>query len=393
MKPPFLKFNSDLVKNKNLNRFDIPDWLPLIIMLIFIFAASSQALAEKKKKSKKTKHINAEFSLETTYDDNILKYSKKYLERFMNREDEGRFHIKTYDDIILNPALELGTSLKIFKKRKTDFTFKYSYNWYMVNNVKDWSMFYAGVEQDLTKKASFKLLYIYIPEFYVRHFRDVDYVDIYGYTPQTFVPFSFSKDNFGFWIQNTFFKSTRLRFYLYYSRYYHNSHYTEYDSKNLSYRIQIFQDITKNLRFDFSYEFSTSDAKGYDEAGETKAFSDDADATNEGDDFNLGLLWRLPRIKKHYNSLSLDVTYAKKYYTTNHFVELDEEHAGRVDKNIDYGISYRIKINKSMYLSAFYKWYSRDSNTTSDINSEYVSNEKDYRQSRVGLEYTWKFNF
>ncbi len=374
--------------NSHFNPFRVS----LILILILFLITGRQAYAEKKK-PKKPKRFDAEFSLETTYDDNILKYSQKYLDRFLNNEDEGRFHIKTYDDIILNPSLSLGTSFNIFKKRSTDISFKYSYNAYMVNDIKNWSMIYAGVEQNLTKRASFKFFYTYIPDFYVRHFRDEDWKNVYGYTPETFVPFSFAKNNYGFWIQNTFLKSTRIRFYFYYGQYFHNVHFTEYDCDNFSYRVQVFQKINKKLRFDFSWEFMTSDAKGYDQPGETKGTSDDADATNEGDEFNLGLNWKLPDIKKHDNDLDFNISFAKRYYTTDHYVEEDPEHAGRVDTNFDFNVRYRFKLNKSMNLSAYYQWHLRDSGTTSDYNREYVSNEKDYKQGQVGLEFAWKFKF
>jgi hypothetical protein len=36
-------------------------------------------------------------SLSPYYDSNILKYSNKYIERFKNGEDEGRFHIHSID--------------------------------------------------------------------------------------------------------------------------------------------------------------------------------------------------------------------------------------------------------------------------------------------------------
>ena len=366
-------------------------FLLLVIMLLVI--AVGQTAGQDSKTKKKKKYFNGTFSFETAYDDNILKYSQKYLDRFMNNEDEGRFNIETYDDLVINPALELGSYVNIFKKQKTEFTLKYSYNAFVVNNIKSWSMFYLGVEQNLSKRASFKFFYSYIPEFYVRHFRDKDWVPIYGYTPQTFVPFSFSKDNYGFWIQNTFFKSTRIRLYLYYAEYFHNSHFTEYDCKNYSYRLQLNQKVTKNFRFDFSYEFLISDAKGYDQPGETKETSDDADASHEGDEFGLGLSYKFPDIKKHDNDLSIDVDYAVRYYTTDNYVELDPEHAGRVDNMLSYAIKYRYRVKKNMYLTAFYRWNGRDSNTESPINSEYVSEEKDYRQGIVGLEYSWRFKF
>jgi len=53
----------------------------------------------------------AQIGLSTLYDDNILRYSDKYLGRFAWGEDEGRFHIETTDDLVLHTILRLERSL------------------------------------------------------------------------------------------------------------------------------------------------------------------------------------------------------------------------------------------------------------------------------------------
>ncbi len=380
-------------------------WQIHLILLIFLFFLSNGHVIAQEKSKKKSKPFDVEVSLASFYDNNILKYSDKYLELFKNGLDKARFHINTYDDIVFKPSLALDWTFNILKKQKSRISLDYSYSAYIVNDVKNWSMFTAGFQQYLTRRASFKVFYTYIPEFYVRHFRDEDLVNYYkklygyGYIPETFVPFSFAKDDFGFWIQNTIFKNTRIKLNFDYARYYHNLHYTEYDCKNFAYGFQIFQGITKNIRIDLGYEFGTSDAKGYDQTDavgyydptETKATSDDADATNEGDEFSLGIDWQLPAVFKLKNALDCGITFSKRYYTTDHYVEEDPEHAGRVDNNLYMRFGYNVKLNKSMDLSIFYKWYGRDSSTKSPLNSEYVSNEKDYKQSQVGLEFSYSF--
>jgi hypothetical protein len=72
---------------------------------------------------------------------------------------------------------------------------------------------------------------------------------------------------------------------------------------------------------------------------------------------------------------------------------LDPEHAGRVDNVLNLQVNYNVKLSKALELNAFFKWFGRDSRTTSDINSEYVSEEKDYTQYQVGLELDYGFKF
>ncbi|OYT12374.1 MAG: hypothetical protein B6I19_09910 [Bacteroidetes bacterium 4572_114] len=153
------------------NKYFQPHKLFLLLLALTVLLPAGGAFGqEKKKKKKKTKYFELRVGLAMVYDDNILKYSEKYLNRFMNGEDEGRFHIETYDDLIINPSLEVICRPKIFKKAKTRINASISPKIYAVNNIKDWLYWGVGFQQYITKSASIKILYSYIPDFYVRHF-------------------------------------------------------------------------------------------------------------------------------------------------------------------------------------------------------------------------------
>lgn len=363
------------------------------MLLPAIFLVSGPDGYSQSQKDKKEEHFEAEVSFSTIYDNNILKYSDKYLDRFMNRQDLGRFHIETYDDIILNQTAEIAATYRIIKKLKSKFNINFSASEYMVNDIKNWYYVSLGYQQYLTKRASFKFFYTYIPHFYVRHFRDEDWVEVYGYTPETFVQFAFAKDSYGFWIQNTFLKNTRVKLSLDYLKYYHNKHYTEYDCKNYVIGISLYQPVHEKLRLELGYEYEHSDAKGYDETGETKEMADDADGTYSEDGFVFGVNWQLPKIKKKKNEAVFRLSYQKRYYLSEHYLEEDREHTGRVDDNFQLALNYSINLNKSLALGAFYKYYMRDSQSESEINTIYLSGEKDYRQSQFGLQLTYDFKF
>ncbi|MCK9399392.1 MAG: hypothetical protein M0Q51_05285 [Bacteroidales bacterium] len=363
----------------------------LLLILVFSFSGSD-ALAQKKSR-KKIMQFEAELQFATIYDNNILKYSDKYLERFLNNEDQGRFHIDTYDDVILFQSVDLSSTFRIFKNLKSKINFDFNNNLYVVNGIKNWYYATLGFQQYLTKRASLKIFYSYMPDFYVRHFRDDDWVDIYGYTPETFVPFGYSKDNFGFWIQNTFFKNTRVKLSMDYSKYYYNKHYTEYDSKNFLYAVNLYQTVFKNLKLEIGYHFLTSNAKGYDERGETRENSNDSDASYEEDGYRFGITWQLPAIKKIDHDLDVELEFERRYFSSKHYLELDPEHAGRVDNNFQMAVTYNIKLNKSLKLSAFYNYFMRDTNTSAVENQVYLSAEKDYRQNQFGLKISYNLKF
>jgi hypothetical protein len=386
------------IRDRALQRFLI------IFALLFFFTSHSIAQETKEKKKKKEDHFEVKVGLGSFYDDNILKYSDKYLERFMNNEDTGRFHIKTYDDLIINPSLQFAYSFRLIGKQKSKINADYSYSNYIVNNIKNWQSFGIGFQQSFLKKASFRLSYSYIPDFYVRHFRDADLVEYLGYVPETYVPYSFSKENYGFWIQNSFLKSTRVRLSLNYAQYFHNAHYYEYNCKNLAYGINISQKLNKKLAAEASFEYTTSDANGYDgyQPGESKGNSDDANASYHDNEFTAGMTWQLPKILKLNHEIDLGGLYDVKFYTTNYLLRsnkfpdqyfLDDEHCRRIDHNLSLVFTYSLEISKSLDISLFYKYYSRNSSAIPGENSDYVSEEKDYRQNQVGLEIDYSLKF
>ena len=365
------------------------------LMIIFILLAMMPASLSYSEDSpkKKIKYWNADISISPYYDSNILKYSDKYIQRFMNREDEGRFHINRYDDLVVQYSLGLTYSNTLIKKLKSEFSFDYSYNRYSFNNVKDWMRFSIGWMQYFLPKSSFMISYSYIPHFYVRHFRDEDWAAFYGFTPLTFQPYEFSKDDFSFWVQHYFFKSTRVRLYFSYYRYLLDPNNTEYDSNDFMYGIRVFQTIAKNLSVNAGYKYATSTAKGYDGPAETKETADDVNADNYSHNYFAGISYNLPKILRMKNSVGIDVQYERTFYTTTNFYEIDPIHAGRHDKNLDVTFNYNIDLAGNTNVSAFYSFTARKTGTPAAVNAEYISDEKSYDQYQAGMKIKYNLEF
>ena len=124
-----------------------PGRVILLLMALIVFLPCGEVLAQeskKKKKKKKVKHFEVRIGLTTSYDNNILKYSDKYLDRFMNNEDPGRFHIETYDDMIINPYILGDYTFKIFKNVNTKINASFSPRFYLVNGIKNWLLWGEG---------------------------------------------------------------------------------------------------------------------------------------------------------------------------------------------------------------------------------------------------------
>ena len=165
-----------------------PFYIPFFFVLSFLFFANNKILAGDNPAKAKNKW-SVSFSLSPYYDSNILKYSNKYIERFNNREDEGRFHIHSIDDLTLGYSFGLSFSDVIIGKLKTIIGAGFDSDAYTYNSIKSWFTYDIFLRQYLSKSTSVYVSYSYIPNFYVRHFRDEDWVNYYGYIPETFQPY------------------------------------------------------------------------------------------------------------------------------------------------------------------------------------------------------------
>lgn len=362
---------------------------PKVVFLFSLFILLNNYSIAQKKKNKID--FETEANLGFFYDDNILKYSDKYIDRFLNQQDEGRFHIKTIDDVIILTSVEMKTGYSFIKKRKTQLSGKFSRNNYIKNNIKSWHSFSFSVQQTINKNNNIKFSYALLPNFYVRHYRDAQWVKAYGYKPITFQPFSFAKESYVFSFQNSSIKKIRLRLTIDYSKYFHNIHYTEYDSKNLQTAFDLYYSLTSSVRINAGYHFEKCTTKGFDAAIETKNTSLGPDGSYIEDQFDLGAQWKIPYFVKYENSIAANVGFQYLYFTSPHAPENDPFHAHRIDKNIRFNCNYDIKFNKNFTISAFYLKNFRNSESNLKANEIIVSDEKDYNQNQIGIKAVYKF--
>lgn len=377
----------------NISRFGIH--FLFIYMLIFSLSISENVFAQKDTK-KKTYHWEVRLSLGTMYDNNILKYSDKYIERFLNSQDEGRYHISSYDDMVFPYSASISYRNNFIGNLTTVLAAGYNSNAYSYNGIKNWGQFNISWRQLVARYSTFLISYSYIPKFYIRHFRDDDWVENLGYTPETYQPYEFSKANYSAWFQQYLFKKkTRLRLYFSYMQYFHNEHYTEYDCDNYLYGIRVYQLLTKSIRVDAGYKYVTSDAKGIDVANDTNEddIANRGDATYKEHIYSLGAAFKLPKVFGLKNDINITGQYQERFYETDHFLELDPLHAGRYDTNIRVYSRYNLIIHSYLSLTAFFNWIYRDTETMAELNRQYVSNEKDYSQYQIGIKINYRFQF
>lgn len=324
-----------------------------------------------------------DIGVSSVYDNNILRYSDKYITRFDNREDPGRFHINTRDDLILVSSIKASATMNLLGSLNTTAAVDVRQRSYTHNAVKNWSYLAFTLRQDLSKKLSAQIGYNYIPGFYVRHYRDDEWVKQYGYTPITFQPFDFKKDEVGGWLQYALFPGTRARTRFAYMRYFYNEHFTEYDCRNTLLGIDVYQTVHKNIKVNGGFEVVHSREGG----------NADKDPSSDENTFVVGVDFQLPKVFGRSNSLGMEGEYTERYYRSRIFLEIDQEHAGRQDFEYLLSATYSFGLLDNLELAINYAWRKRDTRTLAPQNATYLSEEKDYRQYQIALEARYTLNF
>lgn len=365
-----------------------------LILMLFLLLLSSSAFTQKKNQKKPKKKLptfSVRVEYKNLYDNNILKYSEKYLQRFINLEDEGRFNIDTYDDFIFSPSASISVKHYFKKNKPTELKIYAKHNEYLKNDIKNWDYFSLALEQSYQKRGLIGFNYSYIPDFYIRHFRDDDYVEFMGYVPEAFKPMSFTKENYAIYVEHRY-KKTKIKLELNYTRYFYNVHYIEYDSNEPSAELTLSQNLLdNNLRLTGSVSYKISNAKGYDEYGESNNNSDDGDASFKDYNYSMSVRYKLPNLFKHSNNISFYANAGKKNFITTHYVEYDMLHAGRQDFNYRFRFIYKYYLSKHINASLFYNFYGRNTTSASKINAEEVDNEKTYTQYQTGFSLSYSF--
>jgi len=357
---------------------------------IFVLLFCCNIFAQGKKKSTPWE---LQYTFASIYDNNILKYSDKYLGSFDSGLNNGRFHINSAGDVVLTNHLLLKKTFYLINGRKSIPSVVLRVKNYPQNSVKDFWSFRLGWRQYIGTSTSFKIAFGYIPNFYVRHYRDEDWTSKVGFTPESFRAFEFSKGEVSTWFRNYFFKKTQTTFYFSYFWYSHSPDFIEYNSSNFIIGLRVKQTISKKLKVRGGYNFVTSSANGYDSIGESISNSDDFDASFVDHSLYAGVEIQMPKIFFPRSNLTLTGYYHHRIYTTTKSPDIDPIHAGRTDNVFNVIGMYKVRLVKYFEVAAYVAWNLRNSGSTFLQNEDVVPIEKDYNQFLLGLRFRFNILF
>ena len=325
--------------------------------------------------------------LASYYDDNILRYSDKFVERFESGQDPGRFRVESLDDVIQRLDLYTDRRFAGLGGREARLGIDAEHRAYLRNSIKDWTRVGLSWDQDLGLGRELQVAASWAPGFYVRHLRDSDLRGTGVTGDDRFQPFEFDKADLRLRFGHPLGTSSDLRYHLGLASFRHNAAFREFDSENLYAGLRVDHRLTSIFRLSAAVELTESDARGWDEAGETRATSDDTDPSYRQLDLMVAGRWRFPGERRP--TLFLQGEVGLREYTTDKPSTVAPLHVGRDDDLLRLYASWQIDLSKRYRLTAFAQHRQRSSSALVDLD---IGLEKDYEQTELGLRLTALFD-
>ncbi|MEM8963880.1 MAG: hypothetical protein AAGD38_20520 [Acidobacteriota bacterium] len=320
------------------------------------------------------------------YDDNILRYSDKFIQRFEDGRDPSRFRVESLDDFIQRLDLYVDHAFPGLRKREAKIGVDIEHRAYLRNDIKDWTRFGVHLDQDLGLGRSATITASYSPGFYVRHIRDSDLTGASANGTDPFQAFEFDKTEFRAEYRHPLGASLDARYHAGLAIFEHSDAFTEFDSDNLFIGARLDHRLSRELRLSYAVEYTDSSAQGYDQPGETLETSDDTDPSYRQFDLMLAARYRFPGPRRH--TLFLQAEYGQREYTTDKPANLAPLHNGREDQILRYYASWQLRLTPRYSLTLFAQARDRSSDAPIDLD---IGVEKDYEQFEIGLRVTARF--
>ena len=333
--------------------------------------------------------IKLSYSSSFGYDSNVFRLSD--LERNQKYDqDIVIINSDTFDAPYINSRLGTKYAPKIFKKFKTEFNFSFSGNSYITIPDKSFLVINSGFGIKFAPYRWIKISHRYLPQYYLRNFRDKDY-SIHDYY-QT----EFSSEGFVISFSNRIYKKNWFRIKYSRTNLYYNDNFTEFDIEKNSFEAKLY---CKILEFDsnLSYMISIGNNPSYDQGYNSTIYDRSYTEHAYG-------VYAKKRIKKSnfINVVGLSSIIKNRIFLDRSEVDVfDPLHNGRQDIEYNFSIWVGNKINKKLSHEFKLKHRSKDVfskykinyyNGTGDVEEILVSDLREYRKFEVVYKITYNIN-
>jgi len=320
------------------------------------------------------------------YDSNYLGLSEDYIDQWHTGDYPYKFRMRTVDEFILAPWLNVELRARYFGMGRTSFRFKLQHWQYTHNPIKNNQQFDFYLRQFVGSGKSLELSYFYAPEQYIRELSDrAPFTP--AEDPVIWHAFNFTKNVLAVAYRHRLSRQISVKLILEKNLRYYNQPFIENDIDASEIRGTLYWSPHRRWQFSVDYSYEHAKARAIDTTGETAETSDDSDATYDRDLYRLGITWRPQFLKKLVDRIDASGLVMLYYYPTDKELFEDPFHAGRTDNvyKVSLGFERRILRSVTLDLAGRYTVRTVDSPWPGDITLD-----KDFTKYRIWLGLTYR---
>jgi hypothetical protein len=325
-----------------------------------------------------------------TYDDNVLGFSERDQNRFL--QDPGSFPtpLESVDDLetslAVKPSLQWRAPLTLMVSG--DYRFKAVHR--ARNTFTDYQThsFALSVRPRVVGYPWSAYIRVFgVPSYYLRVYRDRDYNQHFA---TRYANWDYSAS-----FRYRAFSPLWLEAGASYGTYYYNSKFTEYDSEYRDFSLGGSYELPWEMRVRGGYTRRLSDNVGKTQQGAlstipspegTAEDTEYGDSDYNEDDVSVSLSAALPWIRFVPTEAAMDYRHRRRVYTTNRPLADDPFHRGRLDHRGRWEWSVRISPSRITDVETYFAYEFRNT----DSKEPAVPLAKDFIRREIGVVFTYK---
>ena len=276
------------------------------------------------------------------YDSNFLKLSNSEIDELvLNNSIIGSAN--SYDSIISNNLLSIKYSPHFIQNHQTKFQIKIRSLSYFTSSEKSYFSFGISISQHIDKYEWLKLSYSFIPNYYLRNYRDRDKVVINTDINDLLIGCSFSQGSsiisYSKWIGNRSYIEGLFN----YQTQYYNVFFSEFDLDIISFGISLISKDNKKIPIKLNYKQTFAQNISLNKGLRT---SFEIDRGYKQDSFYIQIQ-RL-KVNKLVNNIGLRYSLSSRKYSSDY--ESDILHFKRNHSEKKLKIWFSSKLNSNLFL-------------------------------------------
>ena len=325
--------------------------------------------------------LSVTLTYRSMYDNNVLRYSVRDRNRFLDDTEPYRSSIRSLDDIRSDFKLSASYSFKPWFERKTLLSATGDFAQHLMNPIKNFGWISLTVNQELTKSLSVNVNYFYDIDYYIRVYKDVH--------TDTRQHCSFSMDQWTGRANYRPIKTFEFEGFVRFKKYAYNKYFTEYDSDYIETGGEVIY-RSGPWRLSGGYSLADNDNVGFNELYLSHDYfniedSEEGQSDYQQDTYEASLRYAF-RLAGNRSRVLLETSLKDRYYATELDIQDDPMHSGRRDVMVSFELSGKIDINREVAIeigSAYANRRSRSPNYT-------VQQIKNYDQTYGWVELSYE---